>query len=268
MNDDDKMITTKECKTLCQTLLNADQTVSQDSFFNDDLFKRVCQRIHNKNEVRIIRNLKSLHKTSKDWIFIIRAQTSFNLLVASLSYSLVTSSLKISCLSTLLAVLTCSELQSRYVDQQERDLHYVSSFWEIWSRLDLYQTDWIFTLFEFPLIWDCENLQNVCDTDDRVSSVIFNSDLIVDQTYSQFLFQKKISLILLLIYMYETCCHVEQLCIFSSWSFASTRSLSWIDLFFACEAFLEEVVHFSLSSCWLDTVALSDEKADSLMQCL
>jgi len=65
MNDDDKMISTKECKTLCQTLLNADQTVSQDSLFNDDLFKRVCQRICNKNEVRIIRDLKSLHETSK-----------------------------------------------------------------------------------------------------------------------------------------------------------------------------------------------------------
>ena len=60
MNDDGKMTTTIECKTLCQTLLNADQTVSYDSLFNDDLFKRVCQRIRNKIEVRIIRDLSSL----------------------------------------------------------------------------------------------------------------------------------------------------------------------------------------------------------------
>lgn len=60
MHDDDKMITTKECKTLCQTLLNANQTVSHDSLFNDDLFKRVCQRVCNKNEVRIICDLSSL----------------------------------------------------------------------------------------------------------------------------------------------------------------------------------------------------------------
>ncbi len=125
MDDDDKVVSTKECKALCQTLLNADQTVPQDSLFNDDLFKRVCQRIRNKNEARIIRDLKPLHETSKGWISTIRAQTSFNLPVASLSYSLATSSLEISCLPTLLAVLTCSGLQSRYVGQQGRDLHYV-----------------------------------------------------------------------------------------------------------------------------------------------
>ena len=60
MNDDDKMTTTIECKTLCQTLLNANQTVSYDSLFNDDLFERVCQRVRNKIEVRVIRDLSSL----------------------------------------------------------------------------------------------------------------------------------------------------------------------------------------------------------------
>jgi len=60
MNDDGKMTTTIECKTLCQTLLNANQTVSYDSLFNDDLFERVCRRIRNKIEVRVIRDLSSL----------------------------------------------------------------------------------------------------------------------------------------------------------------------------------------------------------------
>ncbi len=60
MDDDDKVATTKECKALCQTLLNTDQTVPHDSLFNDDLFKRVCQRVRNKNEARIVRDLSSL----------------------------------------------------------------------------------------------------------------------------------------------------------------------------------------------------------------
>ncbi len=81
---------------------------------------------------------------------------------------------------------------------------------------------------------------------------------------SQFLFQKKASSTALLIYMYDICRHVGQLYISSSRLFASARLLSWINLFFACEAFLEEVVHFSLSSFWFDTTALSDEKFDIL----
>ena len=42
IDDNDKVATTKECKALCQTLLNDDQTVLRDSLFNDNLFKRVC----------------------------------------------------------------------------------------------------------------------------------------------------------------------------------------------------------------------------------
>lgn len=45
MDDDDKVATTKECKALCQTLLNTNQKVPHDSLFNDDIFRRVCQRV-------------------------------------------------------------------------------------------------------------------------------------------------------------------------------------------------------------------------------
>ena len=60
MNDDDKIAITNDFKTLCQTLLNADQTMFHDFLFNDNLFKRICQRVRNKNEVKIIRDLSSL----------------------------------------------------------------------------------------------------------------------------------------------------------------------------------------------------------------
>jgi len=40
MDDDDKVTTTKECKSLCQTLLNAEP---DDSLLNDDLFKSLSK---------------------------------------------------------------------------------------------------------------------------------------------------------------------------------------------------------------------------------
>ncbi len=70
MNDDDKVVTTKECKALCQTLLNTDQTVPHDSLFNDDLFKRVCQRVRNKNEARVVRDLSSLLVPSAEILYL------------------------------------------------------------------------------------------------------------------------------------------------------------------------------------------------------
>ncbi|KAL2038393.1 hypothetical protein N7G274_008732 [Stereocaulon virgatum] len=57
--------------------------------------------------------------------------------------------------------------------------------------------------------------------------------------YSQFLFREEASSILPLIYLSS-----------------------------ACEAFLEEAVHFSLSPCLLNTVAFSGEEVDNLVQFL
>lgn len=70
MDDDDKVATTNECKALCQTLLNADQVVPYDSLFNDDLFKRFCQRIRNKNEARVVRDLSPLLVPSAEILYL------------------------------------------------------------------------------------------------------------------------------------------------------------------------------------------------------
>lgn len=51
---------TDASQTLCQTLLEKDQTVPQDSLFRDDLFDQTCQRIQNKNETRVIRDISLL----------------------------------------------------------------------------------------------------------------------------------------------------------------------------------------------------------------
>ncbi len=80
MDDDDKVAATKECKALCQTLLNADQAVPHDSLFNDDLFKRVCQRIRNKNEARVIRDLSPLLIPSAEILYL-RGATDFEHLI-------------------------------------------------------------------------------------------------------------------------------------------------------------------------------------------
>lgn len=60
MEDNDEAATTDTCKVLCQTLLDAEQTIPQDSLFNDELFKRICQRVRNRNEARVIRDLTPL----------------------------------------------------------------------------------------------------------------------------------------------------------------------------------------------------------------
>lgn len=60
MDDDDKVAPSEDCKSMCQDLLDADQAVPEDSLFNDSLFKRVCQRVRNKNEARVIRDLTPL----------------------------------------------------------------------------------------------------------------------------------------------------------------------------------------------------------------
>ncbi|MCJ1305243.1 hypothetical protein MMC08_008057 [Hypocenomyce scalaris] len=86
MDDDDKVATTKECKALCQTLLNADQTVPHDSLFNDDLFKRVCQRVRNKNEPRVIRDLSPLLVPSAEILYL-RGVTNLEHLIETVDES-------------------------------------------------------------------------------------------------------------------------------------------------------------------------------------
>lgn len=45
---------TDTSKDLCQTLLNSEQTVLQDSLFCDDLFDKMCRRIQDRNEAMVI----------------------------------------------------------------------------------------------------------------------------------------------------------------------------------------------------------------------
>jgi len=39
-----------DMKTICKNLLERDQTLPQDSLFGDDLFKKTCEKVRNRNE--------------------------------------------------------------------------------------------------------------------------------------------------------------------------------------------------------------------------
>ena len=56
--DDDDI--SKNVKDLCKTLLETEQTVPQDSLFRDDLFKKTCWKIQDRNEVMIIQDITQL----------------------------------------------------------------------------------------------------------------------------------------------------------------------------------------------------------------
>jgi hypothetical protein len=47
-------------KTLCKTLLEANQAVPEDSLFRDDIFESTCQKIHNRSEARVIQDITRL----------------------------------------------------------------------------------------------------------------------------------------------------------------------------------------------------------------
>lgn len=47
-------------KALCKTLLDKDQTIPQDSLFRDDLFKRTCEKVRNRNELMVIQDITRL----------------------------------------------------------------------------------------------------------------------------------------------------------------------------------------------------------------
>lgn len=70
MDDDDEVAPHQGCKSMCQTLLQTDQVVPQDSLFNDSLIKRVCQRVRNKNEARVTRDLTPLLVPSAEILYL------------------------------------------------------------------------------------------------------------------------------------------------------------------------------------------------------
>lgn len=51
---------TQESKKNYLNLLDAEQTVPNESLFRDDLFKRTCQKIQDRNETRVIRDISLL----------------------------------------------------------------------------------------------------------------------------------------------------------------------------------------------------------------
>ncbi|KAI4599609.1 hypothetical protein KJ359_001706 [Pestalotiopsis sp. 9143b] len=51
---------TSESKTLCKNLLETNQAVPENSLFHDDRFESTCQKIHNRNEARVIQDISRL----------------------------------------------------------------------------------------------------------------------------------------------------------------------------------------------------------------
>lgn len=51
---------TNASKGLCRTLLNAKQTVPQDTLCRDDLFEETCDNVHGRNEAMIVRDITPL----------------------------------------------------------------------------------------------------------------------------------------------------------------------------------------------------------------
>lgn len=56
--DDDDI--PENIKILCENLLGAAQALPQDSLFRDNLFKKTCEKIRNRNEAMVIRDIGSL----------------------------------------------------------------------------------------------------------------------------------------------------------------------------------------------------------------
>ena len=59
-DDDDDDDEVKNMKTLCKALLERDQTVPQDSLFRDDLFKKTCEKVRNRNEAIVVQDITRL----------------------------------------------------------------------------------------------------------------------------------------------------------------------------------------------------------------
>jgi hypothetical protein len=51
---------TDRSKADFQALLNVEQTVPRDSLFGDDLFKSTCEKIQDRNETRVVRDVSLL----------------------------------------------------------------------------------------------------------------------------------------------------------------------------------------------------------------
>jgi len=57
MRDFDNDDIPKDAKDICQTLLERDQTFPRDSLFRDDLFKKICRKVEDRNEAMVIQDV-------------------------------------------------------------------------------------------------------------------------------------------------------------------------------------------------------------------
>lgn len=57
INNNDKG---KNMRTLCKALLERDQTIPQDSLFRNDLFKKTCEEVRNRNEAKVVQDITRL----------------------------------------------------------------------------------------------------------------------------------------------------------------------------------------------------------------
>lgn len=60
MRELDDYETPKNIKDLCQALLERDQSVPQDSLFCNDLFRRTCRKLEDRNEAKVIQDISRL----------------------------------------------------------------------------------------------------------------------------------------------------------------------------------------------------------------
>ena len=58
--DDDNDDKWKNMKTICKTLLETEQTTPQESLFRDDLFKKTCEKVRNRNEAIVVQDITRL----------------------------------------------------------------------------------------------------------------------------------------------------------------------------------------------------------------
>jgi hypothetical protein len=73
-------------KTVCQTLLKAEQRVPEDSLFQDDLFNETCEMIQDRNEAKVIQDIARLIVPSAQSLAI-RGAKHLNTLIESVNES-------------------------------------------------------------------------------------------------------------------------------------------------------------------------------------
>jgi len=72
----------KKSKKSFLKLLDAKQKVSKDSLFREDIFKKICQKIQNRNKTRVIRDISLLIVSSAETLAIYGADY-LNMLIKS-----------------------------------------------------------------------------------------------------------------------------------------------------------------------------------------